>query len=455
MTLDDIVEESKAPTLTTQGSFTNAGKVGILIKLHSIKHGYHTQILHMTILHNRIKDNLSVSIYILKFLPGNVLQESRYREYGTGTKPAADMIEHRIVGDVEDIILQLLQASDAHDFLVGFRISEDEIAKPHVLLHQTAQVHTHLLGVLVHKAEAFCFCLGTVITLRTLKDKGHKRVILSDIAEKLQTCIRTFLTPKGICAILWFDFLFNFISKSFGCTFQRESGITDDSKGIIGILIIQFLRLFISTSQYHLRTTTHTHGGSMPVQGFLGEVLTLLQNIIIEVRQDGAIEADGILYKKNHLYTSLPDIMLKIHLILNQLDDGKNQVGITQPAEDIIEDAQILVLHSLGNAMREWSKNYTVNIRKLALDVTGHIKGIIIRITWHTDYQVDHSRTQYLRSLLRGRNLSKSRRITKTKFHILIIYLLLDSPIIFKHERIIRVSYNQHIVDTTHHKIDK
>ena len=281
MTLDDIVEESKAPTLTTQGSFSNAGKVGILIKLHSIKHGYHTQILHMTILHNRIKDNLSVSIYILKFLPGNVLQESRYREYGTGTKPAAhviaaDMIEHRIVGDVEDIILQLLQASDAHDFLVGFRISEDEIAKPHVLLHQTAQVHTHLLGVLVYKAEAFCFCLGTVITLRTLKDKGHKRVILSDIAEKLQTCIRTFLTTKGICAILWFDFLFNFISKSFGCTFQRESGITDDAKGIIGILIIQFLRLFISTSQYHLRTTTHTHGGSMPVQGFLGEVLTLL-----------------------------------------------------------------------------------------------------------------------------------------------------------------------------------
>ena len=356
MALNDIVEKGKSSTLSAQGSLANAGKVSILIELHSIEHSYHTQVLHVAVLHDGIKDNLPVGIHILKLLPSNMLQESRHWEDGTCTKPAAhvvaaDMIEHRIVRNIEDIILQLLQASDAHDLLVGLRITEDEITKAHVLLHQSSEIYTHLLGILVHEAETLSFCLGTVITLRTFEDEGHERVMLTDVTEELQTCIRTFLATEGIGAILRLDIFINLISKSPGGTLQREPGIADDSKGIIGILIIQFLRLLIGTSQYHLRTATHTHGCGMAVQGFLGEVLALLQNVIIEVGQDGTVEANRVLDQKNHLHTRLLNIMLQIHLILNQLDDGKNQVGISQPTEYIIEDAQILVLHSLGDTM--------------------------------------------------------------------------------------------------------
>ena len=75
MTLDDIVQESKAPTLSAQGSFTDAGKVGILVKLHAVENSHNTEVLHMTILYDGIEDNLSVRINILQFLPGNMLQE--------------------------------------------------------------------------------------------------------------------------------------------------------------------------------------------------------------------------------------------------------------------------------------------------------------------------------------------------------------------------------------------
>ncbi len=189
MALDDVVEEGKSPALSAQGSLADAGKVGILIELHSIEHGYHTQVLHVTILHDGIEDDLSVGIHILQLLPGDVLQEGRNREDGSGTEPAAhvvaaDMIEHRIVGDVEDVVLQLLQTADAHDFLVGLGIAEDEIAKAHVLLHQATEVHTHLLGVLVYKAEALGFSLGTVVALGTLDDERYERIGLADITEK-------------------------------------------------------------------------------------------------------------------------------------------------------------------------------------------------------------------------------------------------------------------------------
>ena len=160
----------------------------------------------MTILHNGIKDNLTVSIHILKFLPGDMLQESRYREDGPGTQPAAhvittDVIKHRVVRNIENIILQFLQAADTHD-----------------LLHQTAQIYTHLLGVLIYKTKTFSLCLCSIFTLRTLKDKGHKGIILSDITEKLQTRIWTFFTTKGICSMLWLHILIHDITKSFGCT---------------------------------------------------------------------------------------------------------------------------------------------------------------------------------------------------------------------------------------------
>ena len=71
-----------------------------------------------------------------------------------------------------------------------------------VLLHQSAKIYTHLLGILIHEAESFCFCLGTVVTLRTFEDERYERIMLTDITEELQTCIRTFFTTEGICAIL-------------------------------------------------------------------------------------------------------------------------------------------------------------------------------------------------------------------------------------------------------------
>ena len=42
--------------------------------------------------------------------------------------------------------------------------------------------------------------------------------------------------------------------------------------------------------------------GSMAVEGFLGEVLALLEDIVVEIRQYRTIETDRIFYQQNHLY---------------------------------------------------------------------------------------------------------------------------------------------------------
>ena len=65
VTLDDVVEECKTSTFSTQGAFSDTGKVGILVKLHAVENSHYTDVFHVTILHDGIEDNLSVSIYIL------------------------------------------------------------------------------------------------------------------------------------------------------------------------------------------------------------------------------------------------------------------------------------------------------------------------------------------------------------------------------------------------------
>ena len=83
------------------------------------------------------------------------------------------MVEHRVVRNLEDIILQFLQAMYAHNLGLGFGVAEDEVAKAHVFFHHTAQVETHLLRVFIDKAEALGLGTLTVFALRAFHDKRH------------------------------------------------------------------------------------------------------------------------------------------------------------------------------------------------------------------------------------------------------------------------------------------
>ena len=87
--------------------------------------------------------------------------------------------------------------------------------------------------------------------------------------------------------------------------------------------------------------------------------------------------------------------MLDVHLVLYQLDDGQDEVGVTQPTEHVIEDGHILVLYALGDAVREGRQYHTGNVRGTLFDVAGYGKGVVVGITRHTDNQVDVSGFQY------------------------------------------------------------
>ena len=125
----------------------------------------------------------------------------------------------------------------------------------------------------------------------------------------------------------------------------------------------------------------------MRVQCFSGKLQTLLQDELIEIGQQRGIESDAILDYENHLHTCC-QVVLQIHLVLNQFDDGQQKFCVTQPTEHILEHTQVFILHAASDTMRERSKHHNGQSRELSLDASGDVEHIVVGSSWHTDDEV-------------------------------------------------------------------
>lgn len=100
----------------------------------------------------------------------------------------------------------------------------------------------------------------------------------------------------------------------------------------------------------------------MGIQCFGTEFLALFQHEFIKVGQDRRVEPDTVFHYQNHLYTDFVYIVLQVHLVLYQLDDGNQQVGVSQPAEHILKGTEVFIGNALGDAVAERGKYHHRNL---------------------------------------------------------------------------------------------
>ena len=341
---------------------------------------------------------------------------------------------------LKDVVLQFLERRHAKDFLLRHGVTEDKVTKAHVLLHQMVQVYIHLRGVLIDEVEALGLGLLTVGRLLRIEDEGYIFIAPANLTQQLQACL-------GIP--------FFHMAQPSGGDLHREAGVADDAEGILVILLIDLHRLLIVRGQHHLRPASFALGGSMGVEGLGRKTLRLGKDIVIEVRQHGGVETDVVLHEQDHLHTGLTDVVVDVHLVLQQLDDGEDEVGIAKPTEHIVEDRHILVLDTLGDTMGKGSEHHTWDIRVGGLHLSSHGERIVVGITRHTDHQVDIRRMQHLIGLLGGRHLGKRRGIAQSQFHIFIEEFLVDTAVVLEHKSIVGIGHDQHIEDATRHQVDE
>ena len=276
MSLYYVVEKCQTSALASQRPLAYAGEMAVGVELVAVELSHHSDILHLSILHNGLEDNLSVGIHVLQLVPCDMLEESRYGEYGAGTEPTAhvvatDMIEHRVIWYLEDIVLQFFQRTDTSYLLASLRVTEDEVTESHVLFNEQSEVDVHRLRVLVNKQEIFFLRLQAVVRLCTLQNQRNILVTATYFTEQFQSCFRVTASTTGLSERLTVRQRLH----------HRIAGITDYSERIVMILLIERHCLFIVTRQHHFRSAALALCCGMRVERFLGESLTLLQDIVI------------------------------------------------------------------------------------------------------------------------------------------------------------------------------
>ena len=193
----------------------------------------------------------------------------------------------------------------------------------------------------------------------------------------------------------------------------------------------------------------------MAVEGFLGETFALHEQEVVEVGQNGTVEAYGVFHKQNHLHPTLPDVVLKIHLVFDELDDGENEVGIAQPTEHVVEDGEVFILHTAGDAVGKRREHHAVNVGEVGLNGAGHGERIVVGIAGHTDHQVHIGGFKHLGRLLGCRHLGERGRIAQAEFGVFVVYFFLHASVVFEHESVVGIGHDEHVVDAASHQVDE
>ena len=329
--------------------------------------------------------------------------------------------------------MQLFQVPHTGNLLSRFGITKNKISETKIIRNNTAQIHIHFLGILINKTGTIFGSIRRIFRFGRLDNKGHERIFFSYGSTKFNTCQPILLSTL----------------------YTGKPYIGNHPKYIVFILFVQSNSFLIRTCQYYFRTSTHTQGALMSIQGLSRKLLALLQNELIQVGQHRRVKTDAVFHQQNKLYSYFCHIVLQIHLVFYQLNDRYQQIGIAQPAEHIVKCAQIFIGNTCCNTMTERSKNDNRNVLIQTLDMTPDIKTIIISRTRHANNKVKCHICEQGQGLFFCRNLRKAGRITKRQGSIFVKNFFINTPVIFKHKSVIRIGYQQDIENTPRHQIGK
>ena len=153
-----------------------------------------------------------------------------------------DVVEQRLARQREDVVLQLLEVVDAGNLLASNRVGEHEVAKAEILSHHVAQVHIHLLRVLVDEVVATALGTFSILGLGAVHDERYVWVIVADGTKELEACKLIFL-------------LFRRASTLDGS--HWETAVADHTERVLAVAAIQVPCLFVVAGKHYLRAATH------------------------------------------------------------------------------------------------------------------------------------------------------------------------------------------------------
>ena len=180
------------------------------------------------------------------------------------------------------------------------------------------------------------------------------------------------------------------------------------------------------------------------VEGVLQRRDILLENKLVEQRQIGGIVADGVFDQQYALHAAFQYVLLCIHAVFQQLDDGYYEVGGTAPAEGVIYAAAVAFLKFLPDFFRIRGEKHYRGIRSHLLHPRGEVEDVYRADVVHCDDQIETFPVLHHTESVGGRfGTFEYRRIGEIELGILARNAHVEPAVLFQGEIVVIVAHKQ------------
>ena len=311
------VHESQSAGLAAQRTFADAGEG------HGVGVGLGVETRHDALpqqgavvadqVHQRVAvilDRREVALVVLA-------DRRREREQAPRVEPFREVVLRsvvfeRLVGDRGDHLLHLREVLGAADLGARVGVLENEVPEGELLGDVFAQLRKERLGVLGDEPCAQLRGLLAEGHLRRLQQHGHQRVVLLDAAAEVDSGVELLALGRVVAA-------------------EDEPHVGDHAQQVFFVAFVQFHGLFVAAGQQDFGTRAFAKHLLLFVEGVFQKLGVLQQKQFIELGQIGRIEADGVLDQQDGLHAAFEDVLVGVHLVLDEFDDTDDEVRVAVP----------------------------------------------------------------------------------------------------------------------------
>ena len=235
---------------------------------------------------------------------------------------------------------------------------------------------------------------------------------------------------------------------------QDEPDIRDDAQHVGLVFLVKGHGVVVVGGHQDLGTGAFPETLLAFVQGVADGRVVLLDDETVQFGQIRGVVSDRILHQQDALDAVLQDVHGGVPAVLQELDDGDDEVRGVVPAEDAVEMSHVPVLHLLVDLLREGGQKDDGSIRSDFLGAAGELEHVDFAHVVHRDDQVVALRTSLhqLQGFHGGLHAVDHRRAGEVELGILGGDPGLDPSVLFQGELVVVVAHKEDPADPTRHQ---
>ena len=232
-----------------------------------------------------------------------------------------------------------------------------------------------------------------------------------------------------------------------------EAAVGDEAHDVVAVTVDQRGGLLVVARHKHLAASAHTEHRLVLVQRLGREHHRLLEQELEQIGHDRAVEADRVLDEEDGLHSDLVEVVVGVHAVFYQLDDGHDQVDVAEPGEHVVDAAQVFVGDAPAHLVAERRQHHERYVGIHPVDLDGLAEGLADVDAGHGYHQVVALRCELCVGLLVIGDLGEPRRRREVERYVFVVHLLLDAPVLLEDERVVGRGHEQDVEDAFLHQL--